>query len=188
MKRLAGISNPRSWKGVKVTTYPGGGVRSASLPGANHSGCGPPERGRSKPSATRACRSSTVTMEKGHGSRDGITVGLSAIAERRRWKRKGRGARFFSSLCLLSQVAKAKAEDKSESTNGRVKNHCRSPSQVYKGPDRIRPKLCPSPSRNFKIQNQSGFSVPRMTHARATDTPRVAHPVALTLWQGARHL
>jgi hypothetical protein len=44
MKRLAGIPNPRSWKGVKLTTYPGGGVGSASLPGAVHSGCGPPER------------------------------------------------------------------------------------------------------------------------------------------------
>jgi hypothetical protein len=44
MKRLAGIPNPRSWTGVKLTTYPGGGVGSASLPGAVHSGCGPPER------------------------------------------------------------------------------------------------------------------------------------------------
>jgi hypothetical protein len=58
-------------------------------PGANHSGCGPPERGRSKPSVTRACRSSTVTVEKGHDSRGGMTVALSAIAERKRWKRRG---------------------------------------------------------------------------------------------------
>jgi hypothetical protein len=89
MKRFAGIPNPRSWKGVKLTTYPGGGVGSASLLGANHLGCGPPERGRSKPSVTRACRSSTVTVEKGHGSRDGMTVALSAIAELKRWKRRG---------------------------------------------------------------------------------------------------
>jgi hypothetical protein len=89
MKRLAGIPNPRSWKGVKLTTYPGGGVGSASLPGANHSACGPPERGRSKPSVTRACRSSTVTVEKGHGSRGGMTVALSAIAELKRWKQRG---------------------------------------------------------------------------------------------------
>jgi hypothetical protein len=41
MKRLTGIPNPRSWKGVKLTTYPDGGVCSASLPRANHSGCGP---------------------------------------------------------------------------------------------------------------------------------------------------
>jgi hypothetical protein len=33
MKWFAGIPNPRSWKGVKLTTYPGGGVGSASLPG-----------------------------------------------------------------------------------------------------------------------------------------------------------
>jgi hypothetical protein len=80
MKRLAGTPNPRSWKGIKLTTYPGGGVGSALL-GATHSGCGPPERGRSKPSATRAFRSSTTTMEEGHGSCGGTTVTLSAIAE-----------------------------------------------------------------------------------------------------------
>jgi hypothetical protein len=102
---------PLLMEGVKLTTYPGGGIGSASLPGANHSGCGPPERGRSKPSVTRACRSSTVTVEKGHGSRGGMTVALSAIAERKRWERRGRGARF-SLLCLLPQVAKIKAEGK----------------------------------------------------------------------------
>jgi hypothetical protein len=89
MKRLADISNPLSWKGVKLTTYPGGRVGSASLPGAIHSGCGPPERGRSKPSAIRASRSSTETVEKGHGSRGGMTVALSAIAEQERWMRRG---------------------------------------------------------------------------------------------------
>jgi hypothetical protein len=89
MKRLAGTPNPRSWKGMKLTTYPGGGVGSASLPGAIHSGCGSPERGRSKPSATRASRSSTTTVEKGHGSRGGTTLTLSAIAERKRWRRRG---------------------------------------------------------------------------------------------------
>jgi hypothetical protein len=31
-------------------------------------------------------------------------------------------------------------------------------------------------------------SVPRTTRARATDTPRIARPVALTPWQGKRHL
>jgi hypothetical protein len=69
MKRLAGTPNPRSWKEMKLTTYPGDGVGSTSLAGAIHSGCGPPERGRSKPSATRVFRSSTATMEKGHGQR-----------------------------------------------------------------------------------------------------------------------
>jgi hypothetical protein len=33
MKRLAGTPNPLSWKGMKLTTYPGGGVGSASLAG-----------------------------------------------------------------------------------------------------------------------------------------------------------
>jgi hypothetical protein len=89
MKRLAGTLNPRSWKGMKLTTYPGGRVGSASLPGAIHSGCGPPERGRSKPSVTRASRSSIAMVEKGHGSRGGTTVTLSAIAERRWWRRRG---------------------------------------------------------------------------------------------------
>jgi hypothetical protein len=89
MKRLAGTPNPRSWKGMKLTTYPGGGVGSASLLGAIHSGCGPPERGQSKPSVIRASRSSTSTVEKGHGSRGGTTDTLSAIAERRWWRRRG---------------------------------------------------------------------------------------------------
>jgi hypothetical protein len=31
-------------------------------------------------------------------------------------------------------------------------------------------------------------SIPRTTRARATDTPRVARPVALTPWQGTQHL
>jgi hypothetical protein len=101
MKRLAGTPNPRSWKETKLTTYPGGGVGSASLAGTIHSGCGSPERGRSKPSATRASRSSTVMVEKGHGSRGETTVTLSAIAERRGWRRRGQGARF-SFLWLFS--------------------------------------------------------------------------------------
>jgi hypothetical protein len=87
MKRLTGTPNPRSWKGMKLTRYPGGGVGSASLPGAIHSGCGPPERGQSKPSETRASRSSTATVEKGHGSRGGTMVTLSAITEQRWWRR-----------------------------------------------------------------------------------------------------
>jgi hypothetical protein len=94
MKRLAGTPNPRSWKEMKLTTYPGGRVGSASLAGAIHFGYGSPERERSKPSATRASRSSTVTVEKGHGSRGGTTVTLSAIAERRGWRRGGQGAQF----------------------------------------------------------------------------------------------
>jgi hypothetical protein len=40
---------------------------------------------------------------------------------------------------------------------------------------------------NFKFEIKMVFSVPRMARARATDTPRVARPVALTLWQDTRH-
>jgi hypothetical protein len=64
MKRLAGTPNPRSWKETKLSTYPSGGVGAAPLGGTIHSGCGSPERGRSKPSATRASRSSIVTGER----------------------------------------------------------------------------------------------------------------------------
>jgi hypothetical protein len=74
---------------MKLTTYPDGGVESASLPGAIHSGYDPLERGWSKPSETRASSSSTVTVEKGHGSRSGTTVALSAIAKQKWWKRRG---------------------------------------------------------------------------------------------------
>jgi hypothetical protein len=114
MKRLAGTPNPHSWKETKLTTYPGGGAGSASLVGAIHSGCGSPERGRSKPSATRASKSPTVTVEKGHGSRGGTTVALSAIAERRGWRRSKKGARF-PFLWLFSQVAETKAEGEQQS-------------------------------------------------------------------------
>jgi hypothetical protein len=36
-----------------------------------------------------AYRSSTLTVEKGHGSHDGMTVALSAIAKQKRWRRRG---------------------------------------------------------------------------------------------------
>src|SRR5688572_26082869 len=101
MKRLAGTPNPRSWKETKLTTYPGGGVGSASPAGAMHFGSRSSERGQSKPSATWASRSSAVTVEKGHESRGGTTVALSAIAEQRGWRRRGQGARF-SFLWLFS--------------------------------------------------------------------------------------
>jgi hypothetical protein len=89
MKRLAGTPNPRSWKGIKLTTYPGGRVGPTPLPGAIHSGCGSPERGRNRPSATRASKSPTETVENGHGSRDKTMNTLSAIAGHKRWQRKG---------------------------------------------------------------------------------------------------
>jgi hypothetical protein len=41
-------------------------------------------------------------------------------------------------------------------------------------------------SRSIKTTHPC--SVPRTTRARATDAPRIARPVALTPWQGKRHL
>jgi hypothetical protein len=113
MKWLAGTLNPRSWKETKLSTYPGGGVGVAPLGGTIYSGCGSPERGWSKPSATRASKSSTVTVEKGHGSRSGTTVTRSAIAKRRGWRRSGQGAWFsFSgySLGFQNQSRRRSAE------------------------------------------------------------------------------
>ena len=149
MKRLAGTLNPRSWKETKLSTYPGGGDGAAPLGGAIHSGCESPERGRSKPSATRASRSSTVTMEKGHGSRSGMTVTRSAIAKRRGWWRSGQGARFsFSGYSLRLRKPKQEA-------NNRVKNHHRSLFRIYKGPGKTRSTLRSNPPRNSKLKGET---------------------------------
>jgi hypothetical protein len=119
VKRLAGTPNPRSWKETKLSTYPGGGVGSAPLGGTIHSGCGSPERGRSKPSATRASRSSTVTMEKGHGSRGGTTVTRSVIAKRRGWWRSGQGTWFsFSGYSLRLRKPKQEASSRVKTATG----------------------------------------------------------------------
>jgi hypothetical protein len=151
MKRLAGTPNPHSWKETKLSTYPGGGVGSAPLEGTIHSSCGSPERGRSKPSATRASRSSTVTVEKGHGSRDETTVTRSAIAKRRGWWRSGQGARFsFSGYSLRLQKPKQEA-------SGRVKNHRRSLLRVYKDLGEIRSTLRPNPPQNSNSKAKRPF-------------------------------
>jgi hypothetical protein len=159
MKRLAGTPNPRSWKEAKLRTYPGGGVGSASLGGTIHSGCGSPERGRSKPSATRASRSSTVMVEKGHGSRGGTTVTQLAIAKRRGWWRSGQGARFsFSSYSLRLRKPKQEA-------SSRVKNHHRSLFWVYKGPGKTRSTLRLNPPRNSNSKAKRPF-LERLAHVQ----------------------
>jgi hypothetical protein len=151
MKWLAGTPNPRSWKEKKLSTYPGGGVRSALLGGTIHSGCGSPERGRSKSSATRASRSSTVTVQKGHGSRGGTTVTRSAIAKRRGWRRSGQGVRFsFSGYSLRLRKPKQEA-------SSRVKNHHRTLFRVYKGPGKTRSTLRPNPTRNSNSKAKRPF-------------------------------
>jgi hypothetical protein len=163
MKRLTGTPNPRSWKETKLSTYPGDGDGAALLGGAIHSGCGSPERGRSKPSATRASKSYTVTVEKGHGSRGGITATRSAITKQRRWQWSGQGVRFpFSGYPL--RLRKPKRE-----TSSRVKNRHRSLSRIYKGPGETRSTLRPNSPRNSKFGGET--PVPRMARARTTATP-----------------
>jgi hypothetical protein len=148
--------------------------------GTIHSGCGSSERGQSKPSATRASRSSTVTVEKGHGSRGGTTVTRSAITKRRGWRRSEQGARFsFSGYSLRLRKLKQEA-------SSRVKNHHRSLFRIYKGPGKTRSTLRPNPPRNSKLEGET--PVPRTTHARATAALRTTHPIALTPRQGRRHL
>jgi hypothetical protein len=159
MKRLAGTLNPRSWKDTKLSTYPDSGDGAALLGGAIHSGCGSPERGRSKPSATRASRSSAVTVEKGHGSRGGTTVTRSAITKRKRWRRSGQGARFsFSGYSLRLRKPKREASSK-------VKNHHQSLFRIYKGPGETRSTLRPNPPRNSKLKGETPF-LERLAHAK----------------------
>jgi hypothetical protein len=180
MKRLAGTPNPRSWKETKLSTYPGGGDGAAPLGGAIHSGCGSPKRGRRKPSATRASKLSTVTVEKGHGSRGGMTTTRSAITKQRRWRRSGQGVWFpFSGYSL--RLRKPKRE-----TSSRVKNRHRSLSRIYKDPGETRSTLRPNPPRNSKLGGET--PVPRTTRVRTTTAPRTTRPVALTLRQDRRYL
>jgi hypothetical protein len=124
-----------------------------------HSGCESPERGRSKPSATRASRSSAVTVEKGHGSRGEITVTRSAITKQKRWRRKGRGARFpFSGYSLGLRKPKWEA-------SSRVENRHRTLSRIYKGPGKTRSTLRPNPPRGSKLKARRPF-LERLAHAQ----------------------
>jgi hypothetical protein len=163
------------------STGPSGGqspktLRKPPLGAAIHSGCGSPERGRSKPSATRA----SVTVEKGHGSHGETMVTRSAITKQKRWRRRGQGARFsFSGYSLRLRKPKWEA-------SSRVKNCHRSLSRIYKGPGETRSTLRPNPPRDSKLKSET--SVPRTARARTTAAPRTTRPVALTLWQDMRHL
>jgi hypothetical protein len=178
MKRLAGTPNPRSWKETKLSTYPGGGVGPAPLGGTIHFGCGSPERGRSKPSATRASRSSTVMVEKGHGSRDGTTVTRSAIAKQRGWQRSGQGVWFsFSSYSLGLRKPKQEAKF-ARTTTGPSSRYIKARQDPF--------NTSPKPAVKFKLEGET--PVPRTTRARTTAFPRTTRPVALTSRQGRRHL
>jgi hypothetical protein len=100
----------------------------------------------------RASRSSAVTVEKGHGSRGGMTVTRSAITKRRRWRRSGQGVRFsFSGYSLRLWKPKREASD-------RVKNRHRSLSRIYKGPGETRSTLRPNPQRNSKTRRRNARS------------------------------
>jgi hypothetical protein len=98
-------SEPPLVKGDEAHDIPQRRGRGGSARGGIHSGCLSSERGRSKPSATRASRSSAVTVEKVHGSRGRTMVTRSAITKQRRWRRKGLGGRF-PFLWLFPRVAK----------------------------------------------------------------------------------
>jgi hypothetical protein len=152
-------SEPPLMEGDEAQHIPQRRAGSAPLGGTIHSGCGSPERGRSKPSATRASRSSTVTMEKGHGSRGGTTVTRSAIAKRRGWRRSGQGTQFsFSDYSLRLRKPKQEA-------SSRVKNRNRSLFRVYKGPGKTRSTLRPNPPRSSNSKEKCTF-LERLAHAQ----------------------
>jgi hypothetical protein len=87
---------------------------------------------------------------------------------------------FGCSLRLWKPKQKASA-------NGRVKNHHRSLFRVYKGPGEIHRRLRPNPPRNSNSKVKRSFRSSNDSRTR-NRRPRIAHPVALTPWQGKRHL
>jgi hypothetical protein len=170
MKRLAGTPNPRSWKGIKLTTYPGDGDGLTPLPGAIHSSCGSSERGRSKPSATRASRSprKQSRMATGHAAKQQTPCQPSP-------DRSSGGGRdevcgFLSSGYSL-RLRKPKQE---ASANGRVESHRRPRFRVYKGPDEDYSKLRLNPSRNSNSEGKRSFCSsdgPRTRNRRPANRP-----------------
>jgi hypothetical protein len=69
MKVVAGTSNPRSWKQMKLTTYPSGGAASRwSGDGAIHSGRDRLVLGHSNPSSTSSSSLLSVTEEAAQSS------------------------------------------------------------------------------------------------------------------------
>jgi hypothetical protein len=170
MKRLAGTPNPRSWKETKLTTYPGGGDGATPPKGGIHSGRCSSVRGRSKPSPTRSSRSLAVTVEKGHGSRGEMMVTRSAITERKRWRRKGQGGRFSSSLAKSLGLRKPKRE-----AGGGAKNRHQTPSRVYKDQGETGSNVPPGPDAGFENakRNSRSSNGPRTRNGRpANHSPR----------------
>jgi hypothetical protein len=186
MKRLAGTPNPRSWKEMKLTTYPDGGDGAAPLAGGIHSGCLSSERGRSKPSTTRSSRSSAVTMEKGHGSRggdDGHPVGHH--------RAKGVAAGRTGWAVSFSPAKPLRLRKPKEEARSGAKNRRQTLLRIYKDQGETRSTSRPDPPRDSKTKSET--VVPRTARARATAAPRTARPIALTprwdrrrLWRGKR--
>jgi hypothetical protein len=126
-KQLAGTPNPRSWKGMKLTTYPSGGEGTASL-GAIHSGCAPQERGRSRPSATRASRSFAMMVEEGHGLRGGQRSPYQPSPN----GGGGGGGDEVHGFLFPSYSLRLQKPEQKVGANGRVTNHCWPPSEYIK--------------------------------------------------------
>jgi hypothetical protein len=107
----------------------------------------------------QAIRSSTVTVEKGHGSRGGTTVTRSAIAKRRGWRQSGQGA-WFSFYGYSLGLRKPMQE-----ASSRVKNHHWSLFRIYKGPGETHSTLRPNPPRNSNWKAKRPF-LERLAHAQ----------------------
>jgi hypothetical protein len=172
-RRPAGTPNPRSWKGTKLTIYPGGGDGAAPPKGGIHSGRCLSVRGRSKPSPTRSSRSPAVTVEKGHGSRGEMMVTRSAITERKGWRRERQEGRF--PLLWLSLSGCKNLGGRQEAEQRTVTG----PSPRYiKTKVRPVPTFRPDRTRDSKMRSET--AVPRTARARTTAAPPTTRPVALT--------
>jgi hypothetical protein len=76
MKRLAGAAKPRSWKRMKLTIYPYGGLGSNSFGcGTIHAAGRPSSFAASWPAVTSSLRESLVAVERGHGSGSMMMMG-----------------------------------------------------------------------------------------------------------------
>ena len=128
--------------------------------GAIHSCCGPPERGQSKPSATRASRSPTTTVKTTGRATERQSPCQPSLNE----GGEGGGDKvhgfLFSGYSLRLWKPKQKA-----SANGRVKSHHRPFFRVYKGPSEIYSKLRPNSPRNSNSKVKRPF-LERLAHAQ----------------------
>ena len=154
MKRLTGTPNPRSWKGIKLTTY---------TPAAES---GQP-RSRGHPLLLRPIGEGTEQTVGNEGLQilhsDGGERPRVARAERRSpcqpSLNEGGGGEgdkvrgfLFSGYSLRLRKPKQKA-----STNGRVKNHRQPLFRVYKGPGKTRSTLRPNPPRSSNSKTKHPF-------------------------------